>query len=437
MVNDTMVISMEGQYELLTDGVYDLEVHTQNIFEHWMMGNLRFSVDNRAPIVTAFAFDGGNDFDMNDVVIVYTDWDEISIRFRDPIITGSAALPGGPVPGVGVDRDTTFTNTWAQLYIGQDTSGDQVTEIVPLEWSGGRLILGVDDRWAGDNLDPGYYTLLFHVTDLLGNSAEYTKTFFYNHQEPEVELHVFDHNYEEISASDILDISDEIAFMGATVNDEFGMVTGVSFELWFDEDGDEVLSGGDVQYSELPDDPMDHLTSIEGMPDPTVPFEATWHILDWEYLYDIVSGTRDAAAVMEHVNAYNYRHDEGIFNTDTRYWFIVTTVTSNSGQSVQDTTKWMVRDDVGPAPLLTGMTNYMNSNVVVNSVHYDYTLGYDFDYNNFFLNTSTIRAICQYDSDGDGIIDTNWPDAWKVDFIIEGPNAYYRNHRHIYATCFT
>ena len=43
---------------------------------------------------------------------------------------------------------------------------------------------------------------MFHVSDLLGNSEEYTKTFFYNHQEPEVELHVFDHNYEEISASD-------------------------------------------------------------------------------------------------------------------------------------------------------------------------------------------------------------------------------------------
>ena len=109
-----------------------------------------------------------------------------------------------------------------------------------LYWSAGRLVAGFwnDTRWAGDNLAPGYYTIHFQVTDLLGNYADYTKTFWYSHEEPEVVLHVFDHNFEEINPNEILNLSDEIAYLGASVWDDYGNVTDVDFELWFDVDND-------------------------------------------------------------------------------------------------------------------------------------------------------------------------------------------------------
>ncbi len=424
MVNDTVVISMEGQYELLTDGVYDMEVHTQNIFGHDIMGSLRFSVDNMAPIVRNFSFDNDTNFDMNDVVIVTSDWSEISVRFQDQIITGSGDLPYGPIPGVGVFRDSLFLDTRLDLYAGEEAVGTPIASDT-LYWSGGRLVAGFwdDARWAGDNLSAGYYTISFHVTDLLGNVADYTKTFWYSHEDPNVELHVFDHNFEEINPNEILNLSDEIAYLGATVWDEYGNVTDVDFELWFDVDNDEELTGEDVQYSfydTAPDPasrPLDHIT---GTPDMEVPFEATWHIMDWDYLYNIDDQYAPAnvdgyGSVDEHVRAYNYRDDDEIFNTDTRYWFIVTKVVNSGGQVIQDTTRWYVKDDVGPAPMLTGITNSMYADTDT------YNLVYDFDYTNYFHNTSNLRAICQYDSNDDGIVNTNWPDAWKVDFIIEGP----------------
>lgn len=393
----TTLIELQGQFADLTEGAYTIHVNTDNIFGHNLDTTVDFFVDQTAPRVAGIRFQTGGTlsvpYAMNDVIISYTDWDAILVTFEDVLLADARDMVQ---PGVGLDT--------ANSSVVLEGPEGVIEGFDVMSWNGNVAALTIEaDRWAGINLPSGDYTLTMVATDLLGNSATYTKTFFYNYTPAEVTLHIFDDNHVELGAGDVIELSEEVAYIGATVNDEFGMVTDVNFQLYFDVNNDNVLGPEDMEY-----------THIAGTPDFEVPFESTWNLLN-----DDMTG----AELIEHMNVYNYRHDEDTFNTNTRDWFIVTTVNSNSGQVAETTTTVMVRDNVGPAPLMLEIVP-MRGMVQVESGVYNFTYNYDSMYDN----TADLVSICKYDDDADGNVpdmgDPDWPDAWYVNYHITGPNGY-------------
>lgn len=402
---ETNLIELQGQFEELTEGAYTIHVNTDNIFGHHLQTTVDFFVDQTAPRVAEIRFQnvGGGltqSYDMNDVIISYTDWEAVQITFEDILL---ADARNGGQPGVGIDT--------AASSVSLSGPEGEITEFEVLGWNGNTLTYGIEtSRWSGLNLPAGDYTLTMIATDLLGNTETYTKSFFYNYTPAEITMHIFDNNHVELGGGDVIELSDEVAYIGATVNDEFGMVTSVNFQLFFDVNNDNNLDAGDAEYMH-----------IAGTPDTEVPFESTWNLLN-----DTMTG----AELVEHMNVYNYRHDENDFNTDTRDWFIVTTVTSNSGQVAEETTTVMVKDNVGPAPLILPIET--DRAMVYNPELDEYTFTHDFD--NMYSNTAALAAWCKYNDDEirdlnniyaniDGS-DPDWPDAWYVNYIITGPNNY-------------
>jgi len=395
----TIIFELDAPYGDFTEGLYSIQVNTDNIFGHHLTDNVDFVVDKSAPYVTTVDL-GDDSYTMNDYIVSNEDWEYIRVHFADMDIYWEDR---DFFEGVGVDFESDQYNDEDSTYVVlKDSEGVPVPGLVMTEWQDGtdfvKIVPEEERGWASDHLTSGEtYTLYIYTWDKLGNYAEYTKDFFYNAQPADILIHVFDNNFIEVPSGEELQVTDELAYLGATVDDEFGMVTDVSFQLYFDENGNNIFDDGvDPEYTHIPE-PNDD----------TIPYESTWNIMYLDWL--------NPAEYEEHIDVYNY---DGTLQL--RDWFVKVTAWSNSNQVAEAVRRVPVRDNVGPAPWLEDVTGV---NVTYDGILADYSLEYDFDDPNID-NTSYIRAWCKYDSDMDGVIesqDNNWPDAWYVTFFIDGP----------------
>ena len=368
--NDTTFISLVGQYANFTEGKYEVQVDMKNIFDQPESDQVVFFVDQSSPVVEGIQFeDDATEYTMIDNIVSFSNWSWINVKVNDPGIIFDRATELGS--GVNDANCALELRDATDAVVATFTTGALVGNIIQFT---------ADGVFEANDLAAGSYKLVVTLEDNVGNTTTYEKAFYYNFEPASFNVKLYDGATEITNG--MVPISIEDVFVHVTDVNDIGTVDQVEFELFNAED---------TQIA--------HLTEVM---DDTVPYETTWNMME--------------TGIIDYMEMYNVPEAP-----NNREWKLITTVVSNSGAQTADTLNIQVIDDLGPKPTLIAASSFADGDV----------LTYDFD--NPVNNQSTIVAHCMYDSDGDTIVDRNYPDAWKVDFYIENaagnvvdsmPNTY-------------